>query len=105
MDLYVLPSWREGMPRSIIEAMMMNLPVLATNIRGSREEVINNTTGLIVPVRSPIKLFKAMQKLINNPNLAKSMGERGRQRALEIYDESKILDLQMKILNKHIGKG
>ena len=54
------------MLRSIIEAMMMNLPVLATNIEG-QEKRLNNTTGLIVPVRSPIKLFKAMQKLINNP--------------------------------------
>lgn len=102
MNLYVLPSWREGMPRSIIEAMMMNLPILATNIRGSREEVIHNVTGLIVPVRSPIELFKGIQKFINNPDLAKIMGERGRQRALEIYDESKVLNLQMRILNKHI---
>ena len=52
MDLFCLPSWREGMPRTIIEAMMLGKPVLATDIRGSREEVVHEETGLIVPVRS-----------------------------------------------------
>ena len=52
MDIFCLPSHREGMPRSIIEAMMMGKPVVATNIRGSREEVINNITGLLVPVNN-----------------------------------------------------
>ena len=49
MDVFCLPSWREGMPRSIIEAMMMEKPVIATNIRGCREEVIDNRAGFLVP--------------------------------------------------------
>ncbi len=104
MDLYILPSWREGMPRSIIEAMMMNLPVIATDIRGSREEVIHNQTGLLVPVRSPHLLAKAMKQLIDNPNLAKNMGESGRNRALKYYDETKVVGLQLDILNKYSDK-
>tara|TARA_Y100000748_G_scaffold303958_1_gene311029 strand:- start:1714 stop:2868 length:1155 start_codon:yes stop_codon:yes gene_type:complete len=104
MDLYVLPSWREGMPRSIIEAMMMSLPVLATDIRGSREEVIHNQTGLLVPVRSPCLLAKAMTQLINNPKLAKNMGENGRKRALKYYDEKKVIDLQLDIINRYSDK-
>ena len=51
VDLFTLPSHREGMPRSIIEAMMTGLPVVATDIRGSREEVVEGETGFLVPVR------------------------------------------------------
>ena len=68
MNLYCLPSWREGMPRSIIEAMMMGKPVLATNIRGSREEVVNNKTGLLVPVNSTQDLEKGMEALVSLSN-------------------------------------
>jgi glycosyltransferase involved in cell wall biosynthesis len=53
MDLFCLPSWREGMPRTIIEAMVMGKPVLATDIRGAREEVVPELTGLLVPTRAP----------------------------------------------------
>ena len=69
MDVFCLPSHREGMPRSIIEAMMMGKPVIATNIRGSREEVINNITGLLVPVNNAKELYKAFETLILNKSL------------------------------------
>ncbi|MBM3561516.1 MAG: glycosyltransferase family 4 protein, partial [Alphaproteobacteria bacterium] len=49
-DIFTLPSHREGMPRSIVEAMLAGLPVVATNVRGSREEVVPGETGLLVPV-------------------------------------------------------
>ena len=52
MDIFCLPSWREGMPRSIIEAMLMKKPVIATNIRGSREQVLNEKTGMLVQIKS-----------------------------------------------------
>ena len=101
MDLYVLPSWREGMPRSIIEAMMMGLPVLATDIRGSREEVIHNETGLLVPIKSPDLLAKSINELILNPIKTQQMGKNGRRRALEIYDEEKIIEFQLDIISKY----
>ena len=104
MDLYVLPSWREGMPRSIIEAMMMSLPVLATNIRGSREEVIHNKTGLLVPVKKPKILAEGMLEFINNPQWAKKLGEAGRRRSLENYDEQIVLNLQLEIIDEYILK-
>ena len=104
MDLYVLPSWREGMPRSIIEAMMMGLPVLATDIRGSREEVIPNQTGLLVPVRSPRLLAAAMIKFISSPKWAMELGSNGRQRALEHYDEKRVVNFQLEIIEKYSGK-
>jgi glycosyltransferase involved in cell wall biosynthesis len=95
MDLFCLPSWREGMPRSIIEAMMLGKPVLATDIRGSREEVVPEVTGLIVPVKSSVAIAKAIERFLLNPDWGRLLGEEGRRRATSIYDERKIVALQL----------
>ncbi len=95
MDLFCLPSWREGMPRSIIEAMMMAKPVLATDIRGSREEVVAEETGVLVPVRSPELLATAMRRFLEAPAWGRSLGLAGRQRALKLYDEKKVVAMQL----------
>jgi len=104
MDVFCLPSWREGMPRTIIEAMMMAKPVVTTNIRGAREEVIDNVTGLIVPVRSPILLSNAIERLINDRHLGKVMGNAGRKRALKLYDENVIVDRQIRKISEEFVK-
>ncbi|WP_120498786.1 glycosyltransferase family 4 protein [Kiloniella sp. EL199] len=98
-DIFTLPSHREGMPRSIIEAMMTGLPVIATNIRGSREEVDDGKTGILVPVNEPEKLSDALCKLVNSPKLRETMGTASRKRALDLYDEQKIIATQLKLLN------
>ncbi len=100
MTVFCLPSWREGMPRTIIEAMMSGLPVVATNIRGSREEVLDGATGLLVPVRDHQALRGAIQKLLLSPEWAKELGECGRSRAVEIYDEAKVVELQLDLLER-----
>ena len=100
MDVFCLPSWREGMPRTIIEAMMMGLPVVATDIRGSREEVVHGETGLVVPVRSPEALAAALGRLADDPVLARAMGSAGRARALALYDESRVVDLQLERISR-----
>ena len=99
MDLFTLPSWREGMPRTIIEAMMMALPVVATNIRGSREEVVDGETGVLVPLRDPHALTKAIEQLYKDKEKAKVMGRVGRKRALELYDEEKVIQRQIELIN------
>ena len=103
MDLFTLPSWREGMPRTIIEAMMMGLPVVATDIRGSREEVLPEETGLLVPVRNPEKLAEAFERFIKNPTWGTELGKAGRKRALELYDEQKVIAFQIKMIDKHVS--
>jgi len=100
MDVFCLPSWREGMPRTIIEAMMMGLPVIATDIRGSREEVIHEETGFLVPVRDSEQVAKAILQLVGDPQLMACMGLKGRQRALSLYDESKVVDLQVRLVRE-----
>ena len=102
MDLYCLPSWREGMSRSIIEAMMMEKPILTTNIRGCREQVDHQITGLIVPIKSQEKLFCSMKYLIMNKKIRIKFGKLGRKKALKLYEEKNILELQMKIIKKYI---
>jgi glycosyltransferase involved in cell wall biosynthesis len=99
MNAFCLPSWREGMPRTIIEAMVSQLPVIATDIRGSREEVVHRETGILVPCRSPAILAKAMCELADNPSLSKQMGLAGRRRALKLYDESKVIKYQLDIID------
>ncbi|MEE8172991.1 MAG: glycosyltransferase family 4 protein, partial [Alphaproteobacteria bacterium] len=83
-DIFTLPSHREGMPRSIIEAMMVGLPVIATDIRGAREEVVMGETGLLVPVADKDALAGAIRELSTDPARRRRMGAAGRRRALEL---------------------
>ena len=101
MDIFCLPSWREGMPRSIIEAMMMELPVIATNIRGSREEVIDGETGFLTPVRDVNLLYEKLEYLVNNPNIRARMGQSGRNRAMKLYDEDEVIRRQLELIAKY----
>lgn len=100
MDLFCLPSWREGMPRTIIEAMMMGKPVVATDIRGAREEVVPGETGALVPTRSPERLAATIARFIDDPGLGKQLGAAGRARALTLYDEKKVVALQMERIER-----
>jgi glycosyltransferase involved in cell wall biosynthesis len=91
MDIFALPSHREGIPRSAMEASAMGLPVVSTDIRGCREVVEHGVTGLLVPVKDPEALAQALAKMAGDCNLRRSMGEAGRQRALECFDEEVIV--------------
>lgn len=95
MDLFCLPSWREGMPRTIIEAMMMGKPVVATDIRGAREEVLPGETGVLVPTRAPDRLAEAIAGFLDDPVRGVRLGRAGRERALMLYDEQKVVALQL----------
>lgn len=101
MHVFCLPSWREGMPRTIIEAMMMARPVVATDIRGAREEVVQGTTGLLVPVRAPEELAAAIKSLISDPARAQGMGVAGRERALLLYDERNVIAKQIACIGEY----
>ena len=98
MDVFCLPSYREGMPRTIIEAMMMAKPVVATDIRGCREEVVAGETGWLVPVRDTAALARAIAVCLGDPAAAARMGAAGRRRALALYDEREVVALQVREL-------
>lgn len=94
IDIFTLPSYREGMPRSIIEAMSMGKPVVATNIRGCREEVIEGETGYLVNVGDAKDLAQKLSVLIKDKELREKMGKSARARALKEYDETIVLERQ-----------
>lgn len=85
-SVYVLPSYREGTPRSVLEAMAMGRPIITTNVPGCRETVENGKNGILVPAKNVNKLVEAMQKFIMNPELVAKMGENSRKIAEEKYD-------------------
>lgn len=91
-DLFVLPSYREGLPRSVLEAMAMRLPVVATDIRGCREAVANGVTGLLVPPRDAKSLTEAMGKCLEDRVVARQFGEAGRERVIRKFDERLVFE-------------
>lgn len=86
-DIFVLPSHFEGLPLSVIEAMMTGLPVVATDIRGPRELVEPDRSGILVPPGETAPLAAALNRLASDPALRARMGARGREIALARYNE------------------
>ena len=90
-DVFVLPSHFEGLPMSVIEAMLTGLPVVATDIRGPREQVADGVTGLLVPPASVVPLAAALLRLSCDPALRASLGKAGLARALALYREDVVV--------------
>lgn len=91
MDIFVLPSHREGFPRSAMEAAATQLPVVATDIRGCRDVVENGSNGFLVPVQDPEALAAAIKQLGEDAALRRRMGEAGRARAVDRFDEERVV--------------
>lgn len=102
-DIFTLPSYREGLPRSIIEAMAMGKPIVATDIRGCREEVFEEVNGLLCKDRDTKSLVDALETLLTDEVKIKEFGIQSRRIFLEEFEEQKVLDRQMKVFNKFRG--
>lgn len=101
--VYVLPSYREGTPRTVLEAMAMGRPVITTDAPGCRETVVDGDNGFLVPVKSVDGLEQAMQRFVEQPELMIPMGRRSRQLAVLKYDVHQInatMLLEMKTSSK-----
>lgn len=85
-SVYVLPSYREGTPRTVLEAMAMGRAIITTDAPGCRETVVDGDNGFLVPVTSVDALEQAMLKFIETPMLVVRMGKRSRQIAEKKYD-------------------
>jgi len=85
-DIVGLASWREGMPRVLMEAAAMGRPAVTTDIRGCRDVVRNGVTGELVPVRDPAALAAALRRLARDPERRRAYGEAGRREARERFD-------------------
>lgn len=94
----VSSSYREGSPRSIQEAMAVGRAIIATDIQGTREAVVDGVNGFLVPKWNPEAMAEKMCVLIENPNLLVSMGEKSHQMATEKYDGKKINEKLLKMI-------
>ncbi|MCB8879118.1 glycosyltransferase family 4 protein [Acidisoma cellulosilytica] len=102
-DIFALPSHFEGLPMSVIEAMLTGLPVVATDIRGPREQVAEGETGFLVPPRETAPLAEALGKLVADPGLRASMGAAGLAYARDNFDETKIIGRTLDLLEATAG--
>lgn len=89
-DIFVLPSYREGMPRVLLEAASMGLPIITTNAPGCSEVIQEGVNGFSVPVRDSTALSQVILHLIEQPELRRRFGQASRQRAENLFDISVI---------------
>ena len=97
-SVYVLPSYREGMPRTVLEAMAMGRPVITTDAPGCRDTVVEGENGFLVPIKSSSALAEAMIRFIENPLLMEPMGIKSREFAEQKYDVCDVNETILKIL-------
>jgi glycosyltransferase involved in cell wall biosynthesis len=90
-DVVVLPSYREGTPRSLLEALAVGRPLVTTDVPGCRNVVENNVNGLLVESHDPVQLADAMIKLIEDENLREEMGQASRTLAESRFDEREVI--------------
>ena len=95
-SVYVLPSYREGTPRTVLEAMAMGRPVITTDAPGCRQTTSDGDNGFLVPVGSADELAVAMLRFIENPGIIPEMGRRSRQIVEEKYDVHKINETMLR---------
>lgn len=93
MDVMVLPSWREGFPNAILEAAASGIPVVATDCTGSRDAVVHELTGLLVPTGQPDAIRDACLNLLRDPDRRKLMGQEGRAWAVEHFEDNRVLGM------------
>ncbi len=97
VDCVVLPSYREGMPRSLLEAGAMGLPVVATDVPGCRNIVEHGFNGLLCEVKSSASLMQAMQRMLAMSSEERSrMGGNGRALVTEKFSEQLVVDATLR---------
>ncbi len=102
-DCIILPSYREGMPRVIMEAMAMERPVITTDTAGCRETVDENVNGYLVPIKNSEALAKAMNTFIDlNKQAQINMGKAGRIKVLKEFDDKIIADQLYQALKEYL---
>ena len=96
----VLPSYREGLPKSLIEAAAVGRPIVTTNVPGCREVVKEGENGFLVPARDAKKLAAAIKKLTNNPKLLITMGKKSRLMAEQEFSIQKVISKTLALYSK-----
>lgn len=104
VDLVVLPSYREGTPRILLEAAACGLPIVTTDVPGCREIVVNGVNGLLVPARNGKALAQAIKFMADNPDERRRMGLAGRKKVIEEFDESIVINATMNVYKEAMNE-
>lgn len=99
-DIVVLPSYREGTPRTLLEAAAMAKPLVATDVPGCREVVKDGYNGYLVPVQSPEALAEAIESILANPKLARDFGLNGRELMEREFSVESVVEETMDVYHK-----
>ena len=103
IDIAVLPSYREGLPRSLLEASACQLPCVASDVPGCNHVVDDGVTGYLVEPKTTSELSLAIEKLIDDPDLRKRMGLAARERVVRLFSEKMVIDKTLDIY--HMAQG
>ena len=103
-DICCLPSFAEGIPVVLMEAMAVGLPVVTSRIMGIPELVEDGTNGLLVPPGRPTELARALQRLIGDPALRRRMGAAGRERVVADFDVNRSAETLSGIFRRELGR-
>ncbi|CAA6804583.1 MAG: Alpha-1,3-N-acetylgalactosamine transferase PglA (EC [uncultured Sulfurovum sp.] len=99
-DIYVLPSYREGVPRTLLEATSMEKPIVTTNSVGCREVVKNGENGFLIPIKDAVALANKIEYLLLHPDERKVMGENGRMLAIKTFDVKEVVRQYLKLYER-----
>ena len=86
MDVFILPSYREGFGMSVVEAEAMGVPVIVSNIPGPTNAMVDGQTGIIIPVKSSSMIVNAVDKLITDKDFMQKIGNNGVTYAIKNFD-------------------
>ena len=103
VDIVVLPSYREGLPKSLIEAAACGLPLVTTDVPGCREVVSDRVDGLLVPVRNSIALANAIARIQDDPVLGRALGEAAREKAIAVFDDRVVCRATLAVYREFLG--
>lgn len=104
LDVFVLPSWIEGMPVTVLEAMAHRKPVVATPVGGTPELVVDGETGVLVPPRDPEALAEALRSLVADPQRARRLGEAGYARVAELFTVERMTTRVLEVYDEVAGR-
>ena len=104
-DIYVLPSYREGVPRTLLEAASMAKPIVTTDVVGCREVVDDGYNGFLVPAKDSLSLNNAIKKLVESPDLRETMGKNGRIKAIKEFDIKQVVSQYLELYQNYLKIG
>jgi glycosyltransferase involved in cell wall biosynthesis len=103
-NIVCLPSYREGLPKTLIEACAAQRAIVATDVTGCREAVEHGTNGLLVPVQNPGKLAEAISQLLDDKEFRLGLAKNGRRRAETEFSSTIVISETLNVYNQLVGK-